>query len=131
MNSSSDTKTLRSFGLLVGGIFCVIALWPTVFRGEPPRWWAFAIGTALIGIGLVLPVALAPVYRVWMKVGHVLGWINTRIILGVIFYGLITPMGLVMRMLGKDSMRRVLLQETESYRVARTARPSSHLQRQF
>lgn len=131
MSTKSDTKNLRSFGLLVGGIFSVIALWPTVFSGEPPRWWAFAVGAALIGLGLVLPAALAPVYRVWMRIGHVLGWINTRIILGVIFYGMVTPMGLIMRVLGKDPMRRVLVQESETYRVARTARPSSHLRRQF
>jgi hypothetical protein len=66
-----------------------------------------------------------------MTLGHVLGWINTKIILGVVFYGLFTPMGLVMRLLGNDPMRQRLEPEAASYRVVRQARPSAHMTRQF
>ena len=131
MSTSLDRKELRSFGLLVGGVFSVIGLWPILFRGDPPRWWALALGGTLIVLGLALPVVLKPVYRIWMKVGHVLGWVNTRIILGIIFYGLFTPMGLIRRALGKDSMRRALVQDTDTYRVTRTPRPPSHVKHQF
>ena len=131
MSTSSDRNDLRSFGLLVGGVFSVIGLWPILFRGDPPRWWALALGGTLIVLGLALPVVLKPVYRIWMKVGHVLGWVNTRIILGIIFYGLFTPMGLIRRALGKDAMRRALVQDTDTYRVTRTRRPPSHVKHQF
>ena len=131
MSTSLDRKELRSFGLLVGGVFSVIGLWPILFRGDPPRWWALALGGTLIVLGLALPVVLKPVYRIWMKVGHVLGWVNTRIILGIIFYGLFTPMGLIRRALGKDAMRRALVQDAETYRVTRTRRPPSHVKHQF
>jgi hypothetical protein len=66
-----------------------------------------------------------------MTVGEVLGWINTRIILGGIFYLLFTPLGLCMRLRGKDPMRRTFSPEAESYRVVRQSRPSSHLWHQF
>ena len=118
-------------GLMVGGIFSIIGLWPMIFRGDSPRTWALALGGALVGLGLVLPASLRYVHQVWMKIGHVLGWINTRILLGVIFYGLITPMGLVMRLFGKDSMHRALVHEANTYRVIRVPRSRLHMKNQF
>ncbi len=131
MERKSERKALRSFGLLIGMIFSVIGLWPTLFQGEDPRLWALVLGAGLVLIGLVLPVVLRSPHRLWMKVAHGLGWVNTRILLGLIFYGLITPMGLVMRALGKDSMRRALVQDADTYRVVRAPRHPSHLKRQF
>ena len=66
-----------------------------------------------------------------MKLGEILGWINTRIILGAIFFGVVTPMGLIRRMLGKDSMGRRRKSDAESYRVPRNARSASHMTRQY
>jgi hypothetical protein len=131
MQPQSQTKELQSFGLIVGGIFSVIGLWPVVFRSENPRVWAVALGVGLIGLGLVIPRSLKQVYKVWMRIGHALGWVNTRILLGVIFYGLITPMGLFLRLLGKDAMRRVLVQEAPTYRIARSPRSPMHMKNQF
>ncbi len=131
MQPQSETKELQSFGLIVGGIFSIIGLWPLVFRSESPRLWAVALGVGLIGLGVVIPWSLKQVYKVWMRVGHALGWINTRILLGVIFYGLITPMGLFLRLLGKDAMRRILVQEAPSYRIVRSPRSHAHMKNQF
>jgi hypothetical protein len=131
MTDHIEIKELRNFGLIVGGIFLVIGLWPLVWRGENMRLWAMGVGGLLVPLGLLAPTLLAPLFKVWMKVGHVLGWINTRIILGVLFYGLITPMGLVMRLFGWDAMRRALVRDVESYRVVRQPRPRSHMTRQF
>jgi len=131
MNNGVETKQLRSFGLLVGGILTLIGLWPTLFRGEDPRLWVLIFAGLLMIPALLLPRSLGPVYRVWMAIGQILGWINTRLILGVVFYGLFTPMGLVMRLLGKDAMRRKLEGDADSYRVVRQPRPSSHMRHQF
>jgi len=131
MQPQSEIKELRSFGLIVGGIFSVIGLWPVVFRSETPRVWAVVLGAGLIGLGVAIPWSLKQVYKVWMRVGHALGWVNTRILLGVIFYGLITPMGLFLRLLGKDAMRRVLVQEAPTYRIARFPRSHVHMKNQF
>ena len=132
MKSKSDIKQLRSFGLMVGGIFAAIGLWPAVFRGDDPRLWALVLASLLVIPALVLPMSLGPIYRGWMVVGYVLGWINTRAILGVIFYGLFTPIGIVRRfLLAKDSMHRRFEPEADTYRVLRQPRPSSHMKRQF
>lgn len=125
------TKDLRQFGLLVGGVFAVIGLWPIVFRSEPPRLWAVILGSLLMVLGAVVPQSLKQVHGGWMKIGHVLGSINTRIILGIIYYLLITPMGLVMRLMGKDSMHRVLARDADTYRILRDPRPRHHMRNQF
>lgn len=131
MTEQPTPKELRSFGLIVGGIFLVIGIWPMIWRGEGARLWALSVGALLVPLGLLIPAVLAPVFKAWMKVGHVLGWINTRIILGILYYGLITPMGTVMRLFGWDAMRRVLVRDAQTYRVVRQPRPRSHMTRQF
>lgn len=124
-------KELRQFGLLVGGVFAVIGLWPVVFRSESPRWWAMNLGSLLIVLGAIAPQGLRQVHGGWMKVGHILGSINTRIILGIIYYLLITPMGMVMRLMGKDPMHRTIGLGTDTYRVVRSPRPRHHMRNQF
>lgn len=124
-------KDLRQFGFLVGGVFAVIGLWPVVFRSESPRWWAMILGSLLIVLGAIAPQSLKQAHSGWMRVGHILGSINTRIILGIIYYLLITPMGLVMRLMGKDPMHRALSQDTDTYRVIRAPRSRQHMRNQF
>jgi hypothetical protein len=134
MRRESPTATineLRKFGLLVGSVFSVIGSWPLVFREQDPRWWAMALGVALIVSGAVVPTSLRSIYAAWMKMGHILGTINTRIILGLIYFGMVTPMGVVMRLFGKDAMHRALLQEARTYRVVRSPRPRHHMRNQF
>jgi hypothetical protein len=93
--------------------------------------WAVGGGGLLIVLGGILPHALAPVHKGWMWVGHVLGWINTRILLGIVFYGLITPIGIVFRLMGKDTMRQAFSATSPTYRVNRQRRPRSHMKFQF
>lgn len=124
-------KELRAFGLLIGGVFLLIGLWPMLVRAEPPRLWAVVLGGGLMALGLVAPPSLRPAHRIWMKVGHVLGFINTRILLGVIYYGLLTPMGLVRRALGKDTLQRAFAADAETYRVLKSPRDPSHVKHQF
>ena len=113
------------------GVFSVIGLWPVVLRSESPRLWAMILGSLLIVLGAVVPQSLKQVHRAWMKIGHVLGSINTRIILGIIYYLLITPMGLIMRLMGKDPMHRAMTQGVDTYRIVRAARPRHHMKNQF
>lgn len=131
MSDTSHQKQLRSFGLMVGGIFLLIGLWPIIVSSGTLRIWAVSIGAMLMVLGLIAPRSLAHVYRAWMAVGHALGWINTRIILGIFFYGILTPMGLMMRLLGKDPMRLKPVPNADTYRVDREPRRSSHFRHQF
>ena len=131
MAENVPKKTLRSFGLLVGGVWGVIALWPMVFRHEPPRLWALGLMAALVGLGLVAPAALRHPYRGWMALGHALGYVNSRILLSLVFYLVVTPMGFVMRLFGRDPMRRGFDPKSPTYRIDREARPGSHMKHQF
>jgi len=131
MQHEVTPKQLRSFGLLVGGIFALIGLWPLIWRGEGLRLWAMIATAVLVLPAVVYPMSLKLIYRGWMAVGEALGWINTRIILSIIFYGVFTPVALVMRMRGKDPMRRGWDPNLESYREVREPRPGTHMQRQF
>jgi hypothetical protein len=131
MQNQIATKQLRSFGLIVGGIFAVIGFWPLIFRSEEPRWAPIVVAAALVVPAIIFPKSLFWPYKGWMMVGQILGWINTRIILGLVFYGIVTPIGMVRRRLGKDSMGRRLRPDLDTYRVPRTSRPASHLRSQF
>jgi len=130
MAQVATRKELRQFGFLVGAVFTVIGLWPLVFRGEPLRLWAIVIGGLLIACGGILPAVLWPVHKGWMWAGHILGWINTRILLGIVFYALVTPIGLVFRLMGKDPMSK-RFNESNTYRVVRPPRPPAHMKYQF
>ena len=124
-------KTLRQFGLMVGGIFLFIGLWPFVWRQEAVRIWVVVPGVLLATAGLIAPGVLKHVYRGWMWVGHVMGWVNTRIILGILFYGMVTPMGLVMKLSGHDPMRRAFEPDAKTYRAVCQPRPASHMKNMF
>ena len=131
MDQPAGTKELRSFGLLVGGVFSVIGAWPLLMRGEPFRLWAIGLGGVLILLGVVMPSVLAPLHKAWMWIGHILGWINTRILLTIVFFGLVTPMGILFRLMGKDTMKQAFTQNSPTYRVLRNPRPHGHMKNQF
>ncbi|MFY4731133.1 SxtJ family membrane protein, partial [Nitrospira sp. BLG_2] len=131
MDHAATHRELRQFGLLVGGIFAVIGVWPPLVHSEPARLWAVILGGALIVPGAIMPWVLAPVHKAWMWIGHILGWINTRILLGVVFYGLVTPIGIIFRIMGKDEMRRAFAESNSTYRVLKAPRPRSHMKYQF
>ena len=131
MKSSVTVKELRNFGLMVGGVCSVFGLWPMLLHGGLPRVWAIITGGSLIVLGILLPRALTHVHQGWMWIGHILGWINTRILLSLVFYGLITPIGIVFRMMGKDTMRQAFSEGNSTYRVNRQPRSRTHMKYQF
>lgn len=95
------TKELREFGLVLGVLLLFIGLFP-LYREEPLRLWAVIPGAAFAALGLVLPKLLVLPFRLWMKFAHVLMTVNTKIILTVIFVLLVCPIGLMLRLFGKD-----------------------------
>ena len=131
MPNDPDAKQLRSFGLIVGGVFALIGLWPVVWHGAALRLWSVIIAGGFSVPALVWPQSLTYVYRLWMLGGLILGWINTRVILGLVFYSLFTPVGIVRRLLGKDPMRLRAQPHADTYRIVRQPRSRSHMTRQF
>jgi hypothetical protein len=131
MQNHTDNKQLRSFALIVGGIFALIGAWPVFFQSGDFRLWGLILAGLLVMPGLIYPALLFPIYQVWMALGHALGWVNTRIILGLIFYGVVTPIGFIRRWLGKDPMGKKIRTDLNTYRIIRNPRPAAHLKRQY
>jgi len=106
-----DAKTgpseleLRKFGLSTGLAFAVILglLLPWLFSAAIPKW-PFVIAVALAAPALLFPRALRPVHYCWMRGAETLGAFNARVILSVVFYALLTPMGWVRRVFGSDPL---------------------------
>jgi len=114
-----DKQELRKFGLIFAGMFILIfgLLLPWIWDKPSPAW-AWIVAAVFITTALLAPVALGPVYKVWMKIGLVLGWINTRIILGLVFFVIFAPVALLIKLLGKDMLKQRLDASATSYRVA-------------
>jgi hypothetical protein len=81
--------------------------------------------------GLVWPAVLRKPYDLWMGLAHVLGWINTKIILSIMFYTVFTPAAFIMRLIGRDPMTRDFDANASTYRVLRQPRDASHMKNQF
>ncbi len=108
-------KQERQFGFLFATVFTFVAFWPLWPPRMPSFYWLAGAGAWLVA-ALVYPKGLAPLYKAWMAFGHVLGWINTRAILGLVFFVIVMPIGLVMRLFGKDPLR---LRRSASYWIGR------------
>jgi hypothetical protein len=124
-------RQLRSFGVTVGGVFELIGWWPLLRHHPNPRLWAVLLGLALILPGIVMPRILKKPHQFWMQLAHVLGWINSRIILSVMFYAVFTPAAMIARLIQKDPMNRAFVPGIDSYRVIRRARNAEHMKHQF
>ena len=96
-------RTIASFAMIVSAALLVIAAFQ--WRRGAPQWVLVALlsiaGALLLGAAIA-PSLLRPVYRGWMRLGEVLAWVNTRIILTLIFFLVVTPIGLLMRLFGRS-----------------------------
>ena len=126
------TTELRKFGLVTGTIVAVLfgGILPWLFVYQWPIWpW---IVTGLLWIcSLAIPDILFLVYKPWLKFGHIAGWINTRIILGLMFYLVFFPAGIIMRALGNDPMARKLDGSAKSYRIVSAPIEKDHNERPY
>lgn len=122
---------LRRFGLTIGAFVAALfgLLLPWIFARPFPAW-PWVVAGAFTAVALAVPAALRLVYQWWMRLGAVLGWVNTRLILGLLFFVVFFPVGLLRRLFGKDSMAR-RLGDQESYRVPSTNRSPKHMERPF
>jgi predicted membrane metal-binding protein len=108
----------RSFGIVFAVVFSIIGLWP-LLSSKPLRWWSLAIAAGFLIIAFTVPKILAPLNRVWMKFGLLLAAIISPIFLGILFYAVFMPIGLLVRMTGKDPLKLKLDRQAKSYWVSR------------
>ncbi|MBM3518896.1 MAG: hypothetical protein FJX56_13755 [Alphaproteobacteria bacterium] len=109
----------RVFGLVMAGVLAALALWPLLDAGRPV-WWLLAIADVLLAAAVVRPAWLSPINRAWTALGLLLHRVVTPVVLGLIFFGSVTPIGLLMRLFGKDPLRLKLERGAASYWIART-----------
>ena len=144
-----DRKGLRDFAVATGLIIMVLfgILLPWVFSGvrlfhsydfwgvlDPEGTafrWPFMLGGLLILWGLIAPMTLSGVYRSWMKFGLVMSTVMTPLIMGVVFYLVFAPVGLVMKVFGKDAMARKFDTDADTYRIISKENPSKNLEKPF
>ncbi len=126
-----DRKGLREFGLVTGAIVGVLfgLFFPWILERPIPRW-PWVIFGVLGVMGLVVPMALNPVYKIWMRFGLMMSKIMTPLIMSIVFFIVITPVGLFRRMFAKDPLARTF-EDTDSYRVPSEKAPAENLEKPY
>ena len=113
-------RTLREFGFLLGFTFPFLIGWILpLIGGHAFRTWTLFISIPLIILAFTKPSLLSHPYRAWMKLGNILGWLNSRIILGLVFLIVLQPIALIMRIFGHDPLKTKKLVQ-KSYRENKT-----------
>jgi hypothetical protein len=127
-----DRDGLRRFGLVTGGLVAAVFGLAIPYLAE---WrfplWPWVIAAILAGWALIWPQGLNPVYRNWMKVGLLIGSVVNRIVLAIAFYLLFFPMGMIMRLFGRDPMTRLLDPQKNTYRVPSKPAPTRNMEKPF
>lgn len=126
-----DRKGLREFGIVTGaivaGLFGVAIPW--AFDMPWPRW-PWVVFAVLGAWGLIAPASLKPVYRTWMRFGLLMGTVMTPLVMGIVFFFVITPMAMALKLLGKDAMAREFNNEG-SYRIISKSASADSLRRPY
>jgi hypothetical protein len=114
VHGSSD----RAFGLVWSAFFAVAGLWPLI-GARPVRTWSLCAAGAFLLASLIRPSALAPLNRLWLRLGLLLQRITNPIVLGILFFGTVLPIGLLMRLAGKNPLRLGFDRDARSYWIER------------
>ena len=118
----------RNFGIVFFVVFLLIALYPLINSGEI-RIWSVVIASIFLVLGILNSNILLPLNKLWFKFGIFLGKIISPIIMGIIFFLVVTPIGLIMRLLGKDVLN-LKYNDYKSYWIEKTG-PKSKMKNQF
>jgi hypothetical protein len=108
----------RGFGIVFAVVFVIIGLLP-LWDGSPMRLWAMIVAGVFLGTGLFVPVVLRPLNRLWFLFGMALHKVMNPLVMGLLFYLTVTPIALIMRMVGKDPLNRRFDPSAKSYWVER------------
>ena len=124
VKESSD----RTFGVVFAVVFLIVALWP--LRNDPTAWqlitwWALAVAVVIAAFAFTRPALLRPANQLWLKFGLLLNRVVNPIVMAVLFFGVVTPYGVIMRLAGKDPMRRKFDASTRSYWLAHESKTTS------
>ena len=108
----------RSFGLLFFGVFLLISLWPLIESGQI-RIWALIISSIFLILGLINSKILSPFYKAWIRLGIILGKIVAPLVMLAVFFLIVTPIGLILRIFGKDLLKTKKSKLVKTYWILR------------
>ncbi len=133
-----DVIELRKFGLLFGVFFILVIgiLIPAIGKGFSAmlsEWplWPWLTGVTVMAWAAIHPASLHFLHRPWMKFADIAAWVNTRIIMLLLFYLLILPTGYIMRLFGYDPMRRKIDKQLQTYRNVRKPQDRNHMRHPY
>ena len=117
-----SSRVLRQFSALVLVVFGGLAVWYGVVRDQAGSAMVLGAVAAVVGpLGLIAPRAIRPIFVAWMVVAFPIGWIVSRVLLALVFYGLFTPLGVVFRLMGRDRLHRAFRSDRATYWIPRSA----------
>ena len=128
MKEKIKISSNRSFGVVFFVVFLLIALYPLTYNGEI-RIWSAIISLIFLVLGLLNSKILSPLNKLWFKFGILLGKIVSPLVMGIIFFLVVTPTGLIMRLLGKDVLN-LKYNDNKSYWINKNE-PKSNMKNQF
>ena len=127
-----DAEGLRRFALIfaliVTGVFGVVV---PLAAGLGFVWLPWLIGAVFVAWGLLAPASVRPFYRLWMRFGLLMNAIITRVVLGIVFYLIVLPFGIILRIRGSDPLKRQWDPAAVSYRVISDVQDPSQMERPF
>ena len=120
MTKNPSEKELKQFSILIGLIFpLLIGLIIPYLTGHGFRFWTLIIALPVLFLGQVKPILLNKIYKIWMKLGEILGWVNSRLILGLVFVLIIQPTSLIMRLFSYDPLKKKKVQRIVTKNIER------------
>ena len=128
MNTEKNITTNRSFGIVFFIVFLIIGVYPILNEGDV-RFWSLIIAVIFLVLGILNSKVLNPLNKLWFKFGIFLGKVISPIIMGIIFFLVVTPIGFIMRLLGKDVLN-LKYSNNKSYWIEKSG-PKSKMKNQF
>ena len=127
-NTEINIGSNKSFGVVFFIVFLLIALYPLINNGDL-RIWSLIIAIIFLVLGLINSKVLTPLNKLWFKFGLLLGKVISPLIMGIIFFLVVTPTALIMRIIGKDLLN-LKFNNKKSYWIEKTG-PKSKMKNQF
>tara|TARA_Y100000816_G_scaffold272892_1_gene238732 strand:- start:362 stop:748 length:387 start_codon:yes stop_codon:yes gene_type:complete len=128
MNKNIKLPTNKNFGIVFSIVFLIIALFPLI-NSESLRIWSLIISAVFLFLGLINSKILTPLNNIWFKFGLILGRIVSPVIMGVVFFLVVTPTAFIMRLVGKDLLN-LKFNKHKSYWIEKNG-PKSNMKNQF
>lgn len=118
IHTPPKTSSDRSFGLVFTAVFVIVGAWPLI-HGEELRWWSFGLAAAFLAASFIYPKVLKPLNFVWMKFGMLLNAIVSPLVMGVLFFLVVSPLAFLMRIFKQTPLKLDFDRNENSYWVVR------------